>query len=495
MRVASAVLGACVAGALLAACGTTVPLAEQRRLGQSDAQLGGVTGGADAEPGAPQQGGGKSSGGANGTGGASSPSSTTSGSSAVAPQTGPVTTDRPSADGTSHGGAHGPAEVGVIVPNTNAGQAFGNAFGTAVVTGDVPGMARAMVAYVNSRGGFAGHKVVPVFYQRCVGCDLATEDQAICTSFTQDHHVVAVVDNTETSVALASCLGKHGAAVLGGGVAVFGDKEFEEARSFWTEYGMSADTVFRTLVDRLQKQDWFGHEKVGLIVSEAQPAFARIAGAVKAQLAGLGHPVQAEGSMANAPEGGSAAAGIVLKFKAAGITRVVILDSGSGVMLQLASQEASQGYYPRVTVTSLDVLGTSAGLIPPQAYEGAAGIGWQPIGDGAPNRPAQNASEKRCRAVFRQAQVQLSSGLAETEGLAMCDSFLFGQAAYARAGSNALADFGSAVASLGSSYLPASTFLDRFGPGVYGGAAQVRSLAYDRSCSCFRYTSGPADVS
>jgi hypothetical protein len=396
---------------------------------------------------------------------------------------------------TSRGGGHGPVEVGVIVPNTNAGQAFGNAFGTAVVTGDVPAMARAMTAEVNAHGGFGGHPVIPVFYQRCVGCDLATEDQAICSTFTQDHHVVAVVDNTETSLALASCLGQHGAAVLGGGVAVFGDKEFRTARSFWTEYGMSADTVFRTLVDRLQRNGWFGQEKVGLIVSEAQPTFSRIATAVKAQLAALGHPVQAEGTMANAPNGSSAAAGIVLKFKTAGITRVVILDSGSGVMLQLASQETSQNYYPRVTVTSLDVLGTSASIIPPQAYTGAAGIGWQPIGDGAPNRPAQNATEQHCRAVFRKAQVQLSSSLAETEGLAMCDSFLFGQASYSRTSSMALADLRPAIASLGSHYLPASTFLDHFGPEVYGGAAQVRTLAYDSSCNCFRYTSGSANVS
>jgi len=474
-----------LAALALVACGTTVPLTQQTATGEP-AGLGGDGGSSST---------------AQGPGTTTGPGATAAQRLTPGPNGQPVTA--PGGTSSARGrqpvplqvADHAPIDVGVIVPNTNAGQAFGNAFGTAVVTGDVPGMARAMTADVNARGGFGGHKVSPVFYQRCLGCDLAQEDQQICSTFTQDHHVVAVVDNTETSLALAACLGQHGVAVLGGGVAVFGDKEFQSARSFWTEYGMSADTVFATLVDRLQQTGWFGHEKVGLIVSEAQPTFARIAVAVKAQLARLGHPVQAEGTMQNAPNGGSAAAGIVLKFKASGITRVVILDSGSGVMLQLAPQEASQDYYPRVSVTSLDVLGTSVGLIPAKAYDGAAGVGWQPVGDGAPNRPAQNATEKHCRAVFQHAQVQLSSGLAETEGLAMCDSFLFGQAAYARAAGLALDALRTGISSLGSSYLPASTFLDRFGPGVYGGAARVRAVTYGSDCTCFRYTSPPTTVS
>ena len=472
MRLAALV----VALAAVSACGTTVPLAQQQQ------QAGSQLAPAQANQDQLQQ-----------------PTGADSGDQQQRTGTSPGERQQPTAVPTASltpvsplgPRGHSPVEVGVIVPNTNAGKAFGDVFGTPVVTGDVTAMADAMAGYVNSHGGFGGHPVKPVFYQNCLGCDLSAQDQEVCTTFTQDHHVVAVLDNTETRLGLATCLGKHGVPILGGGVAVFGDQEFRQAGNLWSPYELSADTAYLSMLDQLHRTGWFGKGKVGLIVAEGYPVFARLAPIVKARLAALGHPVQAEASMAYAPNGSSAAASTVLRFKAAGVTRVVILDSGSGIMLELAPQEASQDYYPRVSVTSLDVLGTAAGIIPPQSYEGAAGVGWLTIADGAPNRPAPTSTEKQCRQVYRAAHVDISGALAETEGIAMCDTFLFAATAYGRAPSLSLEALRSAVVALGHSYVPAGTFSTRFGPGVYGGASTLRDIAYDTGCSCFRY-SGPA---
>lgn len=391
------------------------------------------------------------------------------------------------------GGVLKPVEVGVILPSTDAGKAFGNAFGQTLDTGDLESMTRAVTGWVNSNGGLAGHQIKPVYYRRCVGCDLATQDQKICTAFAIDRHVTAVIDNTEISSQLARCLGARGVASLGGGVGVFEDKELQTINSFWSSYLMSVDVTFRTLIDRLEARGWFPNgEKLGLIISDAYPVFSQVAPLVKARLKTYGKSFTAEAHIANLGTGDASAA--VLKFKAAGVSRVVIIGSGSGAMLVFGPSANAQGYYPKVSVTSLDVLGTAAGLQSAQTYSGATGIGWKPADDGAANRPAPNASEKLCRSIYAAASVSTSGSLAYTEAMALCDSFMFARSAYAKARGITLGDLRIGVPALSGSYLPASTFSAGFGSGVYAGANKVRDVQYDKGCRCFQYISGLASV-
>jgi len=84
-----------------------------------------------------------------------------------------------------------------------------------VDTGDPVAASRVLVAAINGSGGIAGRRVVPLFYaiDPQSAQPYASEAQAECSYFSEDHHVFAVLDGTPAADARA-CLAKHGVAVL-----------------------------------------------------------------------------------------------------------------------------------------------------------------------------------------------------------------------------------------------------------------------------------------
>jgi ABC-type branched-subunit amino acid transport system substrate-binding protein len=386
-----------------------------------------------------------------------------------------------------------PVAVGIRVPNASAGAIVGNLTGTQLDTGDPKAMARAVVAWINGHGGLAGHRIEPVFYENCapLSCDLTVQDQQICSAFTQDHHVIAMVDSTETSVALASCLARAGVASLGGGVAAFDGKDFQSAQGLWSPYLLPTDVAFTQLVRRLDATRWFvAGEKVGLLVNDT-PTFRRTAAVTKQVMSSVGRAFADEAYYAT---GGNDMQAIVLRFKASDIKRIVIVDAGSSALLLFGPAASAQGYYPKVTVTSADVMGTLALIASKQTLDGAAGIGWLPDADAAPNRPRPTATGALCAQIYRAAKVSTAGPLAGAFAATYCDALLFARAAYGKATDLSLGSLRGAVAGLGTSYLPAATFADRFAPGVHAGAATTRDVRYDTSCSCFRYSGGEVPV-
>jgi ABC-type branched-subunit amino acid transport system substrate-binding protein len=386
-----------------------------------------------------------------------------------------------------------PVAVGIRVPNASAGAVVGNLTGTTLDTGDPKAMATAVVRWINTHGGLAGHRVEPVFYENCapLSCDLTVQDQQICSAFTQDHHVVAMVDATETSVALATCLARAGVVSLGGGVASWDGQDYRAAKGLHSPYLLPTDTAYRHLVARLDAMGWFvAGEKVGLLVVDT-PTFRRTAATTKQALKATGRSFADEAYWASGSNGMSA---IVLQFQTHDIKRVVVVETGSAALLQFLPAASAQGYYPKVTVTSADVMGTLALIASPQSLAGAAGIGWQPAVDAAPNAPTPTATARLCAQIYREAKLATSGPLAGAFASAYCDGLLFARAAFARASDLSLASVHAAVEALGSSYVPAATFSDRFGPGRFTGTATTRDVRYDTGCSCFRYSSNEVPV-
>lgn len=468
----------------LAACGSTVQLRGQAldggASGPAASDLGGTSG-------APVSSGGRSLG-INGTSAGSS-------TSAVAPATGTLTSSTQSAAGATLPTGHAPVVVGIRIPNRNSGAIVGNLTGTKLDTGDPRAMASAVVSWINARGGLAGHPIKAVFYENCapLSCDLAVQDQAICSSFI-DQKAIAMVDSTQTSVALASCLARAGIASLGGGVGAFDSQDLRTAEGLWSPYLLSTDVAFMQLVSRLNAMRWFvAGDKVGLLYDDA-PTYQRTAEATKRAMSAIGKSFADEASYS---ESGSTSqwTGIVLRFQSENIKRIVIVDAGSSALLYFGPAASSQRYFPKVTVTSLDVMGTLALIANPQTLAGAAGVGWIPAADAAPNPPAPNSSVTLCAKIYKQAQVSTSGPLAAAFAATYCDALMLAKTAYDEARAFALPALRSAVASLGGSYRPAATFTDRFGPGTYAGAATTEDVQYDTSCSCFRYTSGPQPLS
>ena len=438
------------------------------------------------------------------------PTTTLPGTSSVAPQAisslpagGPTAVDRPTSVASSPpapGAAAvpvapgAPVTIGIRVPNSSAGAVVGNLTGTQLDTGDPKAMAAAVVAWINAHGGLAGHRVETTYYENCapLSCDLAVEDQRICSTFTQDHKVLAMVDSTQTSVALASCLARAGVAALGGGVAAFDGQDFRSAQGLWSPYLLETDRAFRHLIARLEAMHWFpAGEKVGLLVNDT-PTFRRTAAVTKQAMASIGRSFSDE---AYYTTGSNDMQSIVLRFQASGIKRIVIVDAGSSALLFFGPAASAQGYYPKVTVTSADVMGTLALIASKQTLDGAAGIGWLPAADAVADPPAPTSTGALCAQIYKAARVSTSGPLAGAFAVTYCDGLLFARAAYGRAAGLSLGALRTAVDSLGSSYRPASTFVDRFGPDRYAGTQTTRDVRYDTSCSCFRYVSGEVPLS
>jgi ABC-type branched-subunit amino acid transport system substrate-binding protein len=470
------------------ACGTTVPVAHRQASVSELADPFGVAGPASPTTGAPSA---ATPGAGSPTAGATAGPATPGGVVPVAgqPGAGPVA----SRAGRTPGPARlAPVEVGVITASTQAVAALAG-MGYSVKPGDPKAEATAMADWINGHGGLAGHPVRLVFYTRSITASPADDDQAACDSMTQDHHAVAVVDGTISTMQLATCLSSRGSILIGGGTGIFTERDFTTARSFWSPYQLAGERLAHQLIARLDAMRWIApSDKVGLLYNQNEP-FVSIAKVARQDLVSSGHAPVAEAGFD--PAQTATMNGIVLAFSRAGVTKVVVVDTGGQVMLLFVPAARSQGYHPAYTITTADVPNTVETLVSSNDLKGSVGIGWSPAVDVAPSRaPAKNSAGQLCAKIFADARIDVSGAFAGAIAAAYCDGFLFLKHVDDLAGGVTPAAFRGAAQSLGTSYVSAVTFATRFGPGRYDGTERTRDLRYDTGCSCFRYASGPVAV-
>lgn len=481
-RAGAALLTAC----LLAGCGTTTsPSALGQLTDEGLAPVGSSTTAATAAP------------------GTTGSQTATPGASVAGPLPGLVTSPGTTGPTTtpSLGAAvradRTPVEIGVNYPSAQAATGLAS-IGFDVNGGDPKSMAIAMAGWVNAHGGLAGHPVRLVFHEQSVTASKADDDQAACALFTQDHKAIAAVDPTAPSPGLGACLARRGAVLSGGGAAVFSEADLRTAKTMWGPYLLSGERMVRQLVARTDAMGWFVKgDKVGVLYADASP-YNSLKDLARRELQARGIAVAAEaGYAAGDPSQMSAQmSGLALKFKAAGVKRIVVVDCCAQVLLLFTTAARSQGYHPMYTITSADVPNTVESLVSPSDLAGAVGIGWAPAIDVAPARaPRPNSASALCTSIYKAAKVDTSGALAGGFAAGYCDGFLFLHDVYARAGSTSLPAWRSTVDRLGGSYVSPVTFTTWFGPGRFDGVQQTRDLRYDTGCSCFRYSSPLTGVS
>src|SRR5258708_5414239 len=188
---------ALVAVASLAACGSTVPAAQRRvasAAGSVEGSLGGGPSGGSA--------------GSDASGAPVGASDVTNGSARAATS---ASASKSKAGGSAPRGAvgvvgsHAPIEVGIGVDRNDA--AFAAAFGVTTSQPEEKTVAEAVVADINKHGGLAGHPIAPVYTEfDNTSSDWIAQDQASCATFTEDHHVVAVVRSDDIFGPLDTCV-------------------------------------------------------------------------------------------------------------------------------------------------------------------------------------------------------------------------------------------------------------------------------------------------
>lgn len=427
--------------------------------------------------------------------GHSSAASTPTAATGPSRQAGHATSSRPAAAG-APGVTDSTITIGAFTVNGFSGLA--SSLGVkGALTGDQIAMTKAVVSYLNARGGIAGRKIQLVDFDENVvqeEANPASESQAACTSLTQDHHVYAVasiVGGLQPN--FYECMAQQHVVVTSTG-------EYT-SQAFLARYPNVYEPVdvnyTRSLADNvnaLWNAGWFGKSaRVGVVGGDTSSAHEAVDSGLVPALAAHGLKLSAQtyvsvSSIAQQVTGYESAA---LKFATEGINRVFFAPFGS--ILLFADDAGSQHYYPQYALDSqLDPGGEIESTNTARELEGSMGIGWVPFEDLDNVRwPAVTTpGEKRCRAAVKPANQDLSNGTVAATAMWICDNWFFLRDVLDHATQMSEAGFQAGVDALGNSFVPATTYSSRFGAGLsHDGADEYRLLAFKDSCSCYEYVS------
>ena len=464
---------------LLAACGSTTKQKQTADKGPNATSAASLGSSASGSPGATSGPGGK--------GGTSSTGTITGGGGNGAPLpgggTGPITLS-----GTVQIGAAFTSDQGAVFSsfgvNNNGSHDTSNGAFLRVL--------KPLVDRINATGGIARHKLVVLPHGvASLNGNFATQSQGICTDFTEDHHVFAVI-----SAALipkfdaADCLMEKKTPLVWEFEHFVDDPHYAHyGKYLYTPYMPSADRM-GFFVDQLYSHGFFGsHPTIGVLRNDDSVSKRFLDIKVKPGLAKHGWSVAVDHAVtpANAAgDAGSVAASIanaVVKFKNAHVTHVLILPSDGVNALLYQQVSEDQGYHAHQGLTSFDAPYLAAENA--KQMPGAMVPGFSPLLDvETRDYPKDLPAQKLCMALARK-----GGSTTPDDMLPFCDGLFFLQAALAHTTTLSADALQAGVNAIGTSWTPTMTFRAKLGP-RHDGPAAIRMATWQSSCSCFRYSSG-----
>lgn len=363
-------------------------------------------------------------------------------------------------------------------------------------------VAKAIISDINARGGVAGRKIVPAFYDFPTSGEPNAQAQAACVRWTEDRPVFAVVNGMAGVVAdetLTACLAQRQTPLLQIGPVI-------RPRSVYSRYApylyAPAEPTLERLVpvwmqlaaangyfdgwDTIAGRPGSAQTKIGIL--SFRPAygsdFTRV---VRQELGRRSQRVAATFEFSgDAARVGDEMNQAVLRFREAEVTHVI---SSSSILLFFTPAAEAQRYRPRYAVTSDNAPRAVQTMAPEGQMAGALGVGFLPTRDvdNARDPGDVSAATTRCRRIMQKAGQDTSSRTAFHLMAKSCDAFNLLAAAIEKGGLSP-AGMHRGVQAVGS--IPsASTFRMLFPGGRFDGASAVRDLAYRNNCSCFAYMS------
>ena len=372
--------------------------------------------------------------------------------------------------------------------------------------GDQPSIIKAVVGDINRRGGILGRTVVPLFHDIATAnleTDPTSQAQATCTAFTQDAHVVAVV-NIVAGIDLPTfyrCLAQHDTPLISAGFVPADDGLFNGYAPYLYKLTAASFTQLTPVwLDRLTAMGYFhawnttaggpgtSAVKVGLLYPAQQPQ-QRIFADIKRRLNAAGHTVaqdfQYDASNLNNESASMSSA--VLQMRNAGVTH--ILSSESDVLLFMTAAD-SQHYRPRYALTSYHAPAVQLqGTVPNSQLVGSMGVGWLPVTDvDAGHSPGPVSSgEISCRALMHGAGQDSTSASAQIVEFAICDAVRLTAAAINLSKNPTSSGLHAGLANLGTSFTSALTWRNGLAANHYAVPGTVREFAFNGSA--YAYTS------
>jgi ABC-type branched-subunit amino acid transport system substrate-binding protein len=473
---------------LAAACGSTVPVAQQ---GMTSDGLGTT---------APVASGPQSAGTSSVTAGGTLPTTAASGA-ARASQAAVAAVDDAASGVTTVVQGTSPIYIGVPYADSQQANTMLGSIGKGLAGADVKAIYEALVADLNARGGIRGHQVKLVFYKIDITSNVPQEEQAACQAFTQDHHVLVAMG--DASPAYSRCILKGGAAVV---QSTFSDNlasEYAGLKYVYQPAGIPQDELMALYGPALKQMGYFDSVtpiKLGVLYEDL-PAYHKAEQVLEKQLNALGIKVEIKQAFAPVQSQSDIGAnqsqvqGAVLRFRAAGVTHVIGVENNAWLIGFFGVGAASQGYYPRYGYDSNEVLSNVATNVPAEALKGAVFLGYYPPYDVLDTKQFTPAGQQCLALLVKKGIAVPNTCNGHSDSMTACDNVRFLEAALAAApaGGEVNRDLLAAgVGALGSSYRSAITFSTSFasGLGYVTGASAYRTGKWDESCGCFAYTSG-----
>jgi hypothetical protein len=393
--------------------------------------------------------------------------------------------------GPASGPGFTPTQVYLGVEYTNDFEQVSAGLGSATSSGDDRALAEAVIADINKAGGLLGRTVEPIFHNTsAVGAasDANTAAQATCADFATDHRVAAALVFTTAWTCLAQA---KVPTVLVGAMQPTDTPYLQALEPYFYDPAIFSMTDFTPLfLDRLTAQGYFPRgAKVGVFYGN-QLTEPRDAQALIAQLKSRQIEVAAtfEYDASNSSSVANSGTSAVLTFRGAGVDHVIGLDAN--IVFEMIGAEQQQ-YRPRYAISSyLLPQPTLAANAPPAQLADAVGVGWQPVTDTGQSKDVAGVGPgvAACRrSITDSGQNFEAMALARFVAFTYCDAIhlIVDGATAARGLTPAM--IRSGVASLGASFRTALNLRSAYSTTRTDGAAAVRDLAYETSCSCFAY--------
>lgn len=396
----------------------------------------------------------------------------------------------------------------IALAYTEDGAEANAAIGAAGVTqGDPRRQYETMIDWVNAQGGVAGRELVPVWhrYRVASGESFSAQDQAACTTYTQDNEVfVSLASGAGGDDNFLACMENAGVPILATS-RIDDDDTFRRFPRYNALLGLSNDMIARVWPGGLDEGGYFEETsaledvKIGLVTYD-MPAFRNpVERNLRPAMRAVGQEFEDEvyirppdnindvGQMA--AEMGSA----ILRFRQQGIEHVMIFDASNALITLLFMQAAeNQGYRPRYGLNSSNGGQVMADLVPDGQLRDAVSVGWNPTFD-VPEGDFTDWSPARalCDRIYEEANISFDNTNAQIVGYIQCDQVRgLMESVNASQGPLSADSVNQGLARLGSSFDSAAYIATRFAPDRRFGLARYRLAAYFDDCACFKYTSG-----
>ena len=398
-----------------------------------------------------------------------------------------------------------PIEIGILLTGTSNAASFGVSAGNSLSETDVD---NAVVDALDKQGGIAGHRIVPVYASTDTGSTSWSADYAAaCSTFTEDHHVVAVLGYSfNHDEGFERCLAGKRIPHLSTAVNVPDAKvlaqyplleelstpRIERRSQLKIDGGLATGVVTRA-------------SRIGIVTDSCPGTQRAWTDVTRPYLAAKGLSVASEfdiGCPDGASDAGSAAGqvpALILQFKAARVDVISVFGVSEGPAILLISSAAqAQNWHPTYLVSSLADTSILADQIVKGQVAQIVGYGWMPVLDVKPGQwPALPAAAQRCVALLQTRNVKPVAAADFAYAFNICEAFfLYQNAVTATGGAIDGAAVARAIQGLGATYSGALSLEGRlsFAPGRPDAPALARHFAWSDGCSCFTYRTYSAPI-